>query len=144
MHGFYLKKTKVELRPARMSLCFLYGMCQLTSSRRKDVDTELMCSWRIKAQAKGFNICFNIHSILLNAVERLLNAVERGMSKRFQHFIQQNLASGLVISVRPQLFSRVRHARVPFWNDNGSSVCSQQSSLVTSSFCSFRSFEWWR
>ena len=29
-----------------------------------------------------------------------------GMSKRFQHLIQQNLASGLVISFRPQLFSR--------------------------------------
>ena len=27
--------------------------------------------------SKGFNICFNIHSILLNAVERLLNDVER-------------------------------------------------------------------
>ena len=29
-----------------------------------------------------------------------------GMGKRFQHFIQQNLASGLVISFR-----------APFWND---------------------------
>ena len=67
-----------------------------------------------KALANGFNICFNIHSILLNAVERLLNDVERGMSKRFQHFIQQNLASGLVNSFRPQLFSRLRHARAPF------------------------------
>ena len=68
----------------------------------------------IKALANGFNICFNIHSILLNAVGRLLNDVERGMSKRFQHFIQQNLASGLVISFRPQLFSRLRNARAPF------------------------------
>ena len=64
----------------------------------------------LKALANGFNICFNIYSILLNAVGRLLNDVERGMSKRFQHFIQQNLASGLVISFRSQLFSRLRHA----------------------------------
>ena len=32
-----------------------------------------------------------------------------GMGKRFQHFIQQNLASGLVISFRFQLFARLRH-----------------------------------
>mgnify|MGYP007058289550 CR=1 FL=1 len=53
MHGFYLKKIKVELRPARMSLCFLVldGMCPLTLSRRKDVDTELMCSCRIREEA---------------------------------------------------------------------------------------------
>ena len=71
--------------------------------------------WRhIKALANGFNICFNIHSILLNAVERLFNDVELWVSKRFQHFFQQNLASGLVISFRPQLFSRLRHARAPF------------------------------
>jgi len=31
----------------------------------------------LKALANGFNICFNIHSILLNAVGRLLNDVER-------------------------------------------------------------------
>ena len=31
----------------------------------------------VKALANGFNICFNIHSILLNAVGRLLNDVER-------------------------------------------------------------------
>ena len=68
----------------------------------------------LKALANGFNICFNIYSILLNAVGRLLNDVERGMSKRFQHFIQQNLASGLVISFRSQLLSRLRHARAPF------------------------------
>ena len=42
-----------------------------------------------------------------------------GMRKRFQHLIQQNLASGLIISFRPQFFSRLRHARAPFWNDNG-------------------------
>jgi len=51
MHGFYLKKIKVELRPAQMSLCFLDGICQLTLSRRKDVDTELMCSCRIREEA---------------------------------------------------------------------------------------------
>ena len=95
----------------------------------------------IKALANGFNICFNIYSILLNAVGRLLNDVERGMSKRFQHFIQQNLASGLVISFRSQLFSRLRHARAPFRNNNGSRVSLQQSSLVFSIFCSFLSFE---
>ena len=69
---------------------------------------------RDRAQANGFNICFNIHSILLNAVGRLLNDVERRVSKRFQHFIQQNLASGLVISFRPQLFPRLRYARRQF------------------------------
>ena len=68
----------------------------------------------LKPLANGFNIWFNIYSILLNAVGRLLNDVERGMSKRFQRFIQQNLASGLVISFRSQLFSRLRHARAPF------------------------------
>ena len=68
----------------------------------------------VKALANGFNICFNILSILLNAVESLLNDVERWDGKRFQHFIQQNLASGLVISFRPQLFSRLRNARAPF------------------------------
>ena len=56
---------------------------------------------------------------LLNAVERLLNDVESWDGKRFQHFIQQNFASGLVISFRPQIFARPRHmqqsnARVPF------------------------------
>ena len=65
----------------------------------------------IKALANGFNIWFNIYSILLNAVGRLLNDVERGVGKRFQHFIQHNLASGLVINFRQQLFSRLRHAR---------------------------------
>ena len=30
------------------------------------------------------------------------------MGKRFQHFIQQNLASGLVISFRPQLFAHMQ------------------------------------
>ena len=52
------------------------------------------------ARANGFNICFNISSILLNAVERLLNDVERRDGKRFQHLIQQNFASGLVVSSR--------------------------------------------
>ena len=70
----------------------------------------------LKALANGFNICFNIHSILLNAVERLLHDVEHGMGKRFKHFIQQNLASGLVISFRPQLLAHM-HARAPFRND---------------------------
>jgi len=31
----------------------------------------------LKALANGFNICFNIYSILLNAVGGLLNDVER-------------------------------------------------------------------
>ena len=49
-------------------------------------------------QRSSFNIYFNIHSILLNAVGRLLNDVERWD----QHLIiQQNLASDLVISFRP-------------------------------------------
>ena len=34
-------------------------------------------STSVKALANGFNICFNIHSILLNVVGRLLNDVER-------------------------------------------------------------------
>ena len=55
---------------------------------------------QVKARANGFNICFNISSILLNAVERLLNDVERRDGKRFQHLIQQNFASGLVVSSR--------------------------------------------
>ena len=63
----------------------------------------------IKALANGFNICFNILSILLNAVERLFNDVERWDGKRFQHFIQQNFASGLVISFCTH--------EAPFWND---------------------------
>ena len=54
----------------------------------------------LKDRANGFNICFNISSILLNAVERLLNDVERRDGKRFQHLIQQNFASGLVVSSR--------------------------------------------
>ena len=60
----------------------------------------------LKALANGFNICFNIRSILLNAVERLLNDFERWDGKRFQHFIQQNFMSGLVISFRPQIYAR--------------------------------------
>ena len=63
---------------------------------------EIEC---LKALANGFNICFNIHSILLNAVERLLNDVEQWDGKRFPHFIQQNLTSGLVISFRPQIYA---------------------------------------
>ena len=31
-----------------------------------------------------------------------------GMGKRFQHYIQQNLASGLVISFRPQFFAHMQ------------------------------------
>ena len=62
----------------------------------------------IKARANGFNICFNISSILLNAVERLLNDVERRDDKRFQHLIQQNFASGLVDSSRLQTYARKR------------------------------------
>ena len=31
-----------------------------------------------------------------------------GIGKRFQHFIQQNLASGLVIIFRPQLFAHMQ------------------------------------
>ena len=73
-----------------------------------------MSALRLKALANGFNISVNIYSILLNAVGRLLNDVKRGMSKRFQHFIQENLVSGLVISFRSKLFSRLRHARAPF------------------------------
>ena len=33
--------------------------------------------YTVKALANGFNICFNIYSILLNAVGNLLNDVER-------------------------------------------------------------------
>ena len=47
----------------------------------------------LKALANGFNICFNIHSIFLNAVERLLNDFEWWDGKRFQHFIQQNFTT---------------------------------------------------
>ena len=54
----------------------------------------------VKSRANGFNICFNISSILLNAIERLLNDVERRDGKRFQHLIQQNFASGLEVSSR--------------------------------------------
>ena len=63
----------------------------------------------VKAQANGFNICFNICSILSNAVERLLNDVELRDGKRFQHFIQQNFASGLVSSSGPRS-TRETHA----------------------------------
>ena len=31
-----------------------------------------------------------------------------GMGKRFQHYIQQNLASGLVINFRPQFFAHIQ------------------------------------
>ena len=61
-------------------------------------------STQLKALANGFNI----HSILLNALERLLNVLDGGMGKRFQHFIQQNLESGLVITFRPQLFAHMQ------------------------------------
>ena len=88
------------------------GKALLTHSRMRPHDDD--DEGKVKALANGFNICFNIHSILLNAVVRLLNDVERWVSKRFQHFIQQNLASGLVISFRPQLFSCLRHARRHF------------------------------
>ena len=40
----------------------------------------------IKARANGFNICFNISSILLNAIERLLNDVERRDGKTVSTF----------------------------------------------------------
>ena len=66
-----------------------------------------MFSSKLKAQANLFNIC----SILLNAVEKLLNEVER-----FQHFIQRTFASGLVISSGPRSL-RETHTRAPFWND---------------------------
>ena len=37
----------------------------------------LFLRFRLKAQVNDFNICFNINSILLNAVGRLSNDVER-------------------------------------------------------------------
>ena len=49
----------------------------------------------------------------MSAVERLLNDVERWDGKRFQHFIQQNFASGLVISFGPRS-TRETHTRTPF------------------------------
>lgn len=70
----------------------------------------LLC---FKAQANDFNICFNIRSILLNAVKRLMNDVGEVRwgevrwgewcwwwwdGKRFQYFIQQNFTIGLVIT----------------------------------------------
>ena len=147
---YHYKKIKGHFKPKehkppivnQQNVVYHYkcGLCD-TDYVGSRVDTYINVLMSIKALANGFNICFNIYSILLNAVGRLLNDVERGMSKRFQHFIQQNLASGLVISFRSQLFSRLRHARAPFRNNNGSCVCLQQSSLVISSFCSFRSFE---
>ena len=66
-----------------------------------------MFSAKLKAQANLFNIC----SISLNAVERLLNEVER-----FQRLIQQTFASGLVISSGPRSLHET-HTRAPFWND---------------------------
>ena len=42
----------------------------------------------LKARANGFNICFNILSILLATVEHVLNDVEHWGGKRFQHLLQ--------------------------------------------------------
>ena len=64
-------------------------------------------STQLKALANGYNICFNIHSILLNALERLLNDVERWDGQTVSTFHSQNLVSGLVISFRPQLFAHM-------------------------------------
>ena len=75
---------------------FVYGCL---SDKSRDYFNALYQE-KIKARANGFNICFNISSILLNAIERLLNDVERRDGKRFQHLIQQNFASGLVVSSR--------------------------------------------
>ena len=55
------------------------------------------CSF--KAQADGFNV----RPILLNAVERLLYDADRRDGKWFQHFIQLNFASVLVISSSPRM-----------------------------------------
>ena len=49
----------------------------------------------IKALANGFNICFNIHSILLNAVERLLNDVERWDGQTVSTFHSTKLSEWL-------------------------------------------------
>ena len=47
----------------------------------------------LKALANGFSICFDIRSILVNAVERFLKDFERWEGKRFEHFIQQTFES---------------------------------------------------
>ena len=43
---------------------------------------------QVKALANGFNIAFNMRSILLNAVEWKLNYVERGVANGFQQCFQ--------------------------------------------------------
>ena len=51
-----------------------------------------------------------------------------GMGKRFLHFIQQNLSSGLVISFRPSSLHTCKGAILK--RHNRSRECLQQSSLV--------------
>ena len=61
-------------RKARLHSCEI----QLSYGKKITVTKNSIKSLQmLKALANGFNICFNIHSILLNAVGRLLNDVER-------------------------------------------------------------------
>ena len=101
----------------RRRVCFLQE-CYICIAFSTTTTSEYYSSFfklltSLKAQANGFNICFNIRSILLNAVEGLLTDVELRDGKRFQHFIQQNFASGLVSSSGPRS-TRETHARAPF------------------------------
>ena len=48
-----------------------------TISFEKQACTKKRSHFTVERRANGSNICFNIHSILLNAVERMLNDVYR-------------------------------------------------------------------
>ena len=59
------------------------------------IGTGILCrrqKKRRQALANGFNVCFNIHSNLLNAVERLLNDVERWDGQKVSTFHSTKLS----------------------------------------------------
>ena len=62
-----------------------------------------------------------------------------GMGKHFQYFIQQNLASGLVISFSPPLFAHMKGPNFEMTEWIAPMFTTKFARV--SSFCSFRSLE---